>query len=458
MIQSVDPMTGEVLERFEAYDERACDAVLNAASHAQRSWGRASHAERAEALRALAAELRKASDEGALLMATEMGKPVREGRAEMEKCAWCCDFYAEHAEGFLADAEVATDAGRSFVRHLPIGVVLAVMPWNFPFWQVLRCAVAALAAGDAVVVKHASNVPRCALAIEDLARRAGLPPDLIRVVLVEGPSTGRLIADRRVAMVSLTGSEQTGRIVAAQAGQALKKVVLELGGSDPFVVLGDADVAATARAAAAARTVNSGQSCIAAKRFLVAEEVAEPFLEAFAEAMSDLVVDDPRRDSTEVGPLARRDLRDHLHGQVERSLLAGARLVLGGQVPEGPGAFYPPSILAEVGSGSPAATEELFGPVAAVTSFSSEDELVSLANASPYGLGASVWTADPERGERLGRVIETGMVFVNGMVKSDPRLPFGGVKDSGHGRELGGRYGLLELVNTQTVWVAGSRA
>lgn len=456
MIASVDPMSGEVLERFEPYGEATCDDILDATAATQRGWATASHAERAEGLRALGAELRKASEEGALLMATEMGKPVREGRAEMEKCAWCCDFYAEHAEAFLADEEVATDAGRSFVRHLPIGVVLAVMPWNFPFWQVIRCVVPALAAGDAVVIKHASNVPRSALAIEDLARRAGLPADLVRVVLIEGPATGRLIADPRVAMVSLTGSEQTGRVVAAQAGQALKKVVLELGGSDPFVVLPDADLAGTARAAAAARTVNSGQSCIAAKRFLVADEVASPFLEAFAEAMSDLVVADPRADTTEVGPLARHDLRDDLQGQVERSLEAGARLLLGGEVPKGPSAFYPPSILADVGPGSPAATEELFGPVAAVTTFSSEEELVGLANASPYGLGASVWTADLAHGERLGRSIQTGMVFVNGMVKSDPRLPFGGVKHSGYGRELGGRYGLLELVNSQAVWVAGS--
>jgi succinate-semialdehyde dehydrogenase/glutarate-semialdehyde dehydrogenase len=449
-------MSGQVLERFEPYDEATCDDILDGAAAAQRRFAGTSPAERAEGLRALGAELRKASEEGALLMATEMGKPVREGRAEMEKCAWCCDFYADHAEGFLADEEVPTDAGRSFVRHLPLGVVLAVMPWNFPFWQVMRCAVPALAAGDAVVIKHASNVPRSALAIEDLARRAGLPADLVRVVLIEGSATGRLIADRRVAMVSLTGSEQTGRVVAAQAGQALKKVVLELGGSDPFVVLPDADLAATARAAAAARAVNSGQSCIAAKRFLVADQVAAPFLEAFADAMSDLVVADPREDTTDVGPLARHDLRDDLHGQVERSVEGGARLVLGGKVPEGPPAFYPPSILADVGAGSPAATEELFGPVAAVTAFGSEEELVGLANGSPYGLGASVWTADPERGERLGRSIQSGMVFVNGVVKSDPRLPFGGVKASGYGRELGGRYGVLELVNTQTVWMAGS--
>lgn len=451
VIASVDPMTGEVAKEFAPHSPSDWSKILQASFVAQRAWALESHQARADALRALAHELRRSTEECAGLMAMEMGKPVREGRAEIEKCAWCCEYYADHGEGLLADEPVETDAQRSFVRHLALGPVLAIMPWNYPFWQVVRCLAPALAVGDSVVLKHASNVPQSALALEELVRRAGLPPDLLRVVLVEGSDVGSLIDDPRVAAVSLTGSEGAGRSVAARAGAALKKTVLELGGSDPFIVLADADIAATATAAAAARTVNSGQSCIAAKRFLVSSEVADPFVAALVASMQAIAVGDPRHEETQVGPQARHDLRDELHDQVVRSVASGAKLVSGGVVPDSAGAFYPPSVLTDV-DGTPAATEEMFGPVAAVTTFSTEEELLAKANTCRYGLGASVWTADVARAEVLSRRLQSGMVFVNGAVKSDPRLPFGGVKASGFGRELGGRYGLLELANTQAVW------
>jgi succinate-semialdehyde dehydrogenase/glutarate-semialdehyde dehydrogenase len=371
----------------------------------------------------------------------------------VEKCASCCDFYAEHAEAFLAEQPRKTDASKSYVRFDPLGPVLAIMPWNFPYWQVFRFAAPALMAGNAGILKHASNVPRCALAIEKVFREAGFPEGLFATALIESPPVAGLIADPRIVAVTLTGSERAGSAVAAQAGHALKKTVLELGGSDPFMVLADADLATAAKAAADARLVNSGQSCIAAKRFIVVEAVADRFLDRFADELRSRRMGDPIARETQVGPQARRDLRDSLHRQVEESVERGAKLLLGGQIPPGPGAYYPPTLLAGVDKGMPAFDEETFGPVAAVVRAKDESDAVRLANDSAFGLGASLWTQDRVRAQRLAAQIEAGAIFVNGVVKSDPRLPFGGIKRSGYGRELS-EYGIREFVNIKSVWIA----
>ena len=388
-------------------------------------------------------------------MALEMGKPLAQGVAEVEKCAWACDYYAEQGEGFLAVQPRSTDGSKSYIRFDAVGPVFAIMPWNFPFWQVFRFAAPALVAGNAGILKHAPNVSRCALEIEAVFHDAGLPDGLFRAVLLSNEGAAAVIADRRVRAVTLTGSDRAGGQVAEQAGRHLKKTVLELGGSDAFIVLADADLSRAAVVAAEARLQNSGQSCIAAKRFIVIESVADRFLGLFTAAMQAYRVGDPLAPGTQIGPQARLDLRANLQRQVEASVRRGARVVLGGQVPAGPGAFYPPTILVDVEPGSPAFDEETFGPMAAVVRAADEADAVRLANASPYGLGASVWTADPERGERVARDLEVGSVFVNGLVKSDPRLPFGGVKRSGYGRELS-EYGLREFVNVKTVWVGGA--
>ncbi len=386
-------------------------------------------------------------------MALEMGKPLAQGEAEAEKCAWACEYYAERAADFLADQPHESDATRSFVRFDPLGPVLAVMPWNFPFWQVFRFAAPTLMAGNTGLLKHASNVPRCALQIEEVFRDAGFPDGVFRTLLIGAEAVARLIADPRVRAVTLTGSERAGTAVAAQAGRHLKKSVLELGGSDPFIVLEDADIDLAARTAADARLINSGQSCIAAKRFIVVERVFERFLERFVAEMGARRLGDPLASGTQVGPQARADLRDTLHRQVEESRRRGASVLLGGQVPPGPGAFYPPTVLAAVEAGMPAFDEEVFGPAAAVIRARDEGESIRLANASTFGLGASLWTQDRARAERLVGEIEAGAVFVNGLVKSDPRLPFGGVKRSGYGRELS-EYGIREFVNVKSVWMA----
>jgi succinate-semialdehyde dehydrogenase/glutarate-semialdehyde dehydrogenase len=453
--QSINPATGEVLETFEETAPDALARILERADAASRDWRRRPVVERAERLRAAARILRERKDAYARTMALEMGKPLAQGAGEAEKCAWVCDYYAEHGEAFLADEPRATDASRSYVRFEALGSVLAIMPWNFPFWQVFRFAAPALVAGNAGILKHAPNVPRCALEIEGVFRDAGFPDGLFRAVFLSNDGAGGVIADERVRAVTLTGSDRAGSQVAEQAGRHLKKTVLELGGSDPFIVLEDADLARAATTAADARLINSGQSCIAAKRFIVVELVAERFLERFTSEMRVRKVGDPLDPTTQVGPQARLDLRANLHRQVQESVKRGARLVLGGKLPAGPGggAFYPPTVLVAVEPGMPAFDQETFGPVAAVIRAKDEADAIRLANASPYGLGASVWTADSKRGERVAREIEAGSVFVNGLVKSDPRLPFGGVKRSGYGRELS-EYGLREFVNIKTVWVA----
>jgi succinate-semialdehyde dehydrogenase/glutarate-semialdehyde dehydrogenase len=397
--------------------------------------------------------LRENKREYAETMTREMGKPISQAIGEVEKCAWVCDYYAERAGEHLQDEYLGGEPGtRTYVRHEPLGVVLAVMPWNYPFWQVFRFAAPNLTAGNVGVLKHALNVPGCARAIEDVFESAGYPENVFQSLLISGSDVADVIEDDRVRAVTLTGSNRAGESVGEVAGRNLKKTVLELGGSDPLVVLDDADVQIAAETAAHARNLNSGQSCIAAKRHIVHEDVYDEFIDAFVDAVEELNVGDPMDEETDIGPQARDDLRDELHAQVEASVEAGATVVTGGEPLEGEGYFYPPTVLTDVPDACPASNEEIFGPVAAVFEVSDEDEAVEKANDTQYGLGASIWTDDLERGERLTHRIDAGMTFVNEFVKSDPRLPFGGVKESGYGRELA-EDGIKEFTNRKTVWV-----
>ena len=456
VMQAINPATEEVLKTYDEFSPGQVDSALQQVYDRQKQWRTTSFAERAAGLKALAGVLRAEKAHFAGTITAEMGKPIVEAEAEVEKCAWNCEFYAENAQRFLTPEHIDIGVTESYVAFEPLGVVLAIMPWNFPFWQVIRFLAPALMAGNTAVLKHASNVPGSALSIEEAVKKAGLPDGVFRALLVPGASIEPLIGDPRVAAITLTGSSEVGERVASLAGSHLKKQVLELGGSDPFVVLADADLDAAAKMAARARNQNSGQSCIASKRFIVEAGVADEFVAKFSDAVKALNVGDPTARETNVGPLARGDLRESLVTQVDASLKQGAQAVIGGKVLDRRGYFYAPTVLDGVSLDMPAFREETFGPVAAIVRAKDPDEAVRLANDTEYGLGAALWTNDLERAKQLASRIEAGAVFVNGMVASDPRMPFGGVKRSGYGRELG-EWGIREFTNIQTIVVsAGS--
>ncbi len=450
--ESINPATGALLETIEEWSAAKTAGIVADVHWAWLDWRLSTFAQRADLMKKAAAELRGNREEYARMMALEMGKPIGEGRGEVEKCAWVCDYYAENAPRFLAREPAEIENVSAYVAFRPLGPILAVMPWNFPFWQVFRFAAPVLMAGNAALLKHSSNVPRCALAIEEVFRRAGFSANVFRTLMIGSRQVDAVIEDSRVAAVSLTGSSYAGSSVAATAGRMLKKSVLELGGSDPFIVLADADLEEAARTAARARCINSGQSCIASKRFIVEDAVYAPFMEHFKKAMAGLVVGDPLDEATQVGPLARGDLLRELQDQVDESVAKGAKIILGGKPLDRQGFFYPPTILAGVRPGMKAYHEELFGPVASVIGVRDAEQAVEVANDTPFGLGGSVWTRDRKKGEEVAARLETGTVFINGLVKSDPRLPFGGVKGSGYGRELS-HYGIKEFINIQTVMI-----
>ncbi|GGL60080.1 NAD-dependent succinate-semialdehyde dehydrogenase [Halocalculus aciditolerans] len=452
-MDAVNPATGAVIESYEEADDAEVEAALAASQSAFEEWRDVPLREREELIANAADVLRENAERYARLMTDEMGKPVEQARGEVEKCAWACEYYAEHASQHLADEPRASPAGTEvYTSYEPLGPVLAVMPWNYPFWQVFRFAAPYLTAGNTGILKHASNVPGCALAIEEVFEKAGFPEGVFQSLLVSSSKVDGIIADDRVRAATLTGSEPAGRAVAETAGRELKKTVLELGGSDPVVVLDDADVAQAAETGAWARCQNTGQSCIAGKRFVVHDAVYDDFLDAFLDEIDAYTVGDPRDDQTDIGPMARRDLLEDLHEQVVRSAQAGADVVRGGEPLDREGEYYPPTVLTDVPRDAPVAAEETFGPVAAVLRVDSEEEAVEVANDTDLGLGASVWTEDRARGQRVAHRIDAGCTYVNELVKSDPRVPFGGVKDSGYGRELASD-GIREFVNRKTIWV-----
>jgi succinate-semialdehyde dehydrogenase/glutarate-semialdehyde dehydrogenase len=455
-IRSLNPATGELLRSFNPHSPAEVNAKLQRASDTFKTYRHLSFAARSGRMRTAARILEQEKRELARIMTLEMGKPILAAVQEAEKCARCCQYYAECAEHFLADEPAQTGAARSFVKYQPIGPVLAVMPWNFPFWQVFRFAAPALMAGNTGLLKHAPSVPQCALAIEDIFRRAGFPEGAFQALLIGTAETAQVIEDHRVAAVTLTGSVAAGRSVASTAGKRIKKSVLELGGSDPFIVMPSVDVDQTVGTAVQARTINNGQSCIAAKRFIVHERIAGEFERRFVARMQALKIGDPMDEATDIGPLATEDILDHLEQQVHQTGQAGARLLCGGKRLERPGYFYPPTVLADIPHGSPAHNEELFGPVASLFRARDIEHAIEIANDTPFGLGSSLWSNDPqEQGLFIDR-IEAGLAFVNGMVASDPRIPFGGVKESGYGRELG-RHGIREFVNAKTVSIYPSQ-
>jgi succinate-semialdehyde dehydrogenase/glutarate-semialdehyde dehydrogenase len=452
-MKSVNPATGEVLATFDSLDGAALEARLTRAADAFPRWRRTSFDERSALMQRAAEHLESRSDELGRLITLEMGRPIGPAVDEILKCARGCRFYAENAATFLADEEIPTEASKSYVRYEPVGIVLAVMPWNFPFWQVFRFAAPAIMAGNVALLKHASNVPQSALAIEDVFARSGFPSGVFQTLLIAASQVPSLIDDERIGAVTLTGSEGAGRDVASRAGRVIKKTVLELGGSDPFIVMPSADLDRAVATAVKARTVNNGQSCIAAKRFIIADSIADEFLSRFSTAMSSLKVGDPLAPDTEIGPLATPSIVEELEGQVRATVAAGGRIVVGGGRLQRPGNFFAPTVLTDIPPGSPASRDELFGPVASVFRAKNVDDAIRIANDSPFGLGSSVWTNDPEERARFITGIEAGQVFVNAMVASDPRVPFGGVKRSGYGRELS-KHGIREFVNAKTVWIA----
>jgi succinate-semialdehyde dehydrogenase/glutarate-semialdehyde dehydrogenase len=452
-IVSINPATGEKLKEFPAFGDNEIETRLKRAEQAFARHRQESFAKRAELMMATASLLEQEKDKLARTITLEMGKLFRAAQDEIAKCVRACRFYAENAERFLEDDVAQTDAARSYVRYQPLGPVLAIMPWNFPFWQVFRFAAPALMAGNVGLLKHAANVPQCALAIENVLCRAGFEEGVFQALLIEAKRVEKLIVDPRVKAVTLTGSEKAGSEVASTAARQIKKSVLELGGSDAFIVMPSADFEGAVSAAVKAGTINSGQSCIAAKRLFIADKIYDDFLHQFVERMCALKIGDPLDDATELGPLATEQILQGVHEQVQKSIAAGAKLLTGGNRIHGPGFFYEPTVLVDVPKESPAYREEVFGPVASVFRVRDADEAVEIANDTTFGLAASAWTNDPAEQELFTSELETGMVFVNAMVASDPRLPFGGVKHSGFGRELGAT-GIREFVNTKTIWIA----
>jgi succinate-semialdehyde dehydrogenase/glutarate-semialdehyde dehydrogenase len=451
-IATTNPATGEVVKTFQPLSEAQLEQKLALAASAFHAHRHTSFAERASKMLRVAEILEKEKDECAHLMTLEMGKPLKAAVAEALKCATGCRYYAENAERFLADEVVETNAKRSFIRYLPIGPILAIMPWNFPFWQVFRFVAPALMAGNVGLLKHASNVPQCALKIEDIVRRAGFAEGVFQTLLIgSGPVDG-ILNDSRVVAATLTGSEQAGILVGVSAAKRIKKVVLELGGSDPFIVMPSADLDTAVATAVEARVQNNGQSCIAAKRFIVADTIADEFESRFVKRMQELRIGDPFDETTQLGPLANADAVSSLHSDVKKTVAAGARLLTGGHPIDRPGYFYAPTVLTDIPKGSPAYQEEFFGPVASIFRVKNVDDAIAIANDSRFGLGASAWTNDPVETERFINELEAGMVFLNKMVASDPRLPFGGVKYSGHGRELA-EFGIREFMNIKTVYI-----
>jgi len=449
---SINPANGEILDSYPNWSDAEIESSLAKVSIGAKNWANTRFEQRANYMRATAEVLRKNKSQLSQTISLEMGKLLKEAEAEVEKSALGLEFYADHAEQFLAPQMIKSDASKSYVAYQPLGCVLAIMPWNFPLWQVFRFAAPALMAGNTAILKHASNVPQCALAIENCFIEAGLPEDIFRSFMITSSQVAPLIADPRIHAVTITGSTPAGSSVASQAGKHLKKSVLELGGSDPFIVLNDADLDLAVKNAVASRYMNCGQSCIAAKRFIVVNTIADQFLEKFTAAVEELTPGDPQNAETKLAPMARHDLRDELHTQVETAISQGANVVTGCQPIEGPGAFYTPSIIDNIDKYNLAYSDELFGPVATVIRVQDDAEAVSVANDTEFGLGGSIWTRDNTRGEQIALQLESGSAFVNGMVKSDPRLPFGGIKTSGYGRELS-HEGIKEFVNTKTIWI-----
>jgi succinate-semialdehyde dehydrogenase/glutarate-semialdehyde dehydrogenase len=451
-LRSINPATEELIREFEPFSVAQIDQILEKSQTAFHDYGQTTFANRTRWMQRAAEILENERGKFGQLMTSEMGKPINAAIAEAEKCAWVCRYYAENAERFLANEAVQTDAKDSYLKYQPIGPVLAVMPWNFPFWQVFRFAAPALMAGNVALLKHASNVPQCALAIEDVFREAGFPEHTFQSLLIGSDKVDQVIADQRVTSVTLTGSTPAGRAVASQAGRHIKKTVLELGGSDPFIIMPSADFAAALKTAVTARTINNGQSCIAAKRFIVHQDIYAEFESHFVERMQSLRIGDPMDKATDIGPLATKGILEGLDGQVRRSVDMGAKVLLGGEPMDRRGYFYLPSVLTNIPEGSPAYWDELFGPVASLFTVPSLEEAIRIANDTDFGLGAAAWTNEDDEQARFIEDLQAGQVFINGMVASDPRLPFGGIKESGYGRELS-EFGIREFVNIKTIWI-----
>jgi len=452
-MKSINPANGEIIHEYSNMDNDVVKKIINDAAHNQPAWREQTFRKRSDYLIQIAKILNDKKRSLAKLMALEMGKPLKQGISEIEKCAWVCEYYANKATEFLAPINIQTDASKSYVTYNPLGTVLAIMPWNFPFWQLFRFAAPALMAGNAVLLKHAENVTGCALEIEKIIHEAGIPSELFRTIIIEVEQVQSVIKHHDIHAITLTGSTRAGKAVSSQAGKVLKPTVLELGGSDPYIILKDADIELASEKCVTSRLINSGQSCIAAKRFIVAEEVHDQFLDLFIEKMKMKKVGDPFDERTDIGPMARVDLRDQLHKQVQDSIEKGAKLQLGGDLPVTEGAYYPVTVLSDVQKGMPAYDEELFGPVAAVIRVKNEEEAIKTANDSQYGLGAAIFSRDVEKAEHIAAgQLQAGCCFVNDFVRSDPRLPFGGIKNSGYGRELS-EFGIREFVNIKTVYL-----